>query len=51
MLFKGEQIQVFLKGTFELLQFVEQHLGFTRELMKVSENETKKTIKEEQLCK
>ena len=39
------------KGTFELLQFVEQHLGFTRELMKVLEHETKKTIKEEQLCK
>ena len=39
------------QGTFELLQFVKQHLGFTCELMKVSKNETKKTIKEEQLCK
>ena len=37
-------------GSFEqLLQFAEEHLGLNRESMKVSENETKKTIKTEQV--
>ena len=38
------------QGTFQqLLQFAEQHLGLTHELTKVSESETKKTIKTEQI--
>ena len=37
-------------GSFEqLLQFAEEQLGLNRESMKVSENETKKTIKTEQV--
>ena len=37
-------------GSFEqLLQFVEEQLGLNRESMKVSENETKRTIKTEQV--
>lgn len=37
-------------GSFEQrLQFAEEHLSFTRESMRVSENETKKTVKTEQV--
>ena len=47
---KNNKSKLSWSGTFQqLLQFAEELLGLTRESLKVTENETKKTIKTEKL--